>query len=131
MKNFYKLDKNGKLEEIGSGKIVKEGCKEYTKGQEPQELLNAMAMEKNIPISKEEQLNTLIVTTKNGHRIYADEKSCIDLVRAELKANRNNIPNDYTTLWKTADGWRDITIGDIKEANDLALDEKAKLIGMP
>lgn len=65
-KMFYKIEE-GKLQ-IGSGEIIPESFVEYELGKEPQELLDALALEK-----QEQDLNTQIQEAKT----YLSETSWI------------------------------------------------------
>jgi len=81
--------------------------------------------------AKEEALKALEITTiSNGFRFYTDDKSVIDLMLARDTARDNNIPDEYTTEWKTVDGVKTVSIANIKEALSLRLTNKANAVGV-
>ena len=82
-----------------------------------------------LPPSKEEQLNTLIVTV-NAKRFYADPESRTDIVATIIEAQDQGATNDSVTPWKTPDGVMSVTLAELKEASKLALEAKAGLIGV-
>jgi len=53
----------------------------------------------------------------------------VDLFSADRKAERLGLGDDFSREWKTANGWQFVTLGDIREAIDLRLDNKGNLIG--
>jgi hypothetical protein len=76
-------------------------------------------------INKAELLDKIIVTTTSGIRFYADDVSRNDLSNVLLVANSDA----DTTIWKTPDGWKLVTVADVKEALRLGLEEKGRIIG--
>lgn len=80
--------------------------------------------------SKEELLNNLIVTLPNTLRFYADPQSRTDIAATIIEAQNQNATDEMTTNWKTPDGVKAVTLKDLKDANALALNEKAKIIGV-
>lgn len=79
---------------------------------------------------KQEALENLIITTSSGKRFYVNEASSLDLIKAERLAIKNNLPDEYETLWKTPGGVMNVTVKDITEAIDKSLEEKARIIGV-
>ena len=79
--------------------------------------------------SKEEQLNSLIVTISSGKRFYADPQSRTDLDGAVLHGYINNALDTLQEDWKTADGWQLVTFAEMKEASEMALKAKGKIVG--
>lgn len=80
--------------------------------------------------SKDELLNSLVVTLSNGLRFYADPQSRTDIAATIIEAQNQNATDEMTTNWKTPDGVKLVTLKDLKDANALALNEKAKIIGV-
>lgn len=76
-------------------------------------------------IRKTELLGNIIVTVTSGVRFYADDVSRNDLSNVLLLSN---VDTD-TTMWKTPDGLKLVTVLDIKEALRLGLVEKGRIIG--
>lgn len=74
---------------------------------------------------KAELLSNIIVTTTSGIRFYADDTSRNDLSNAMLLSSADT----DTTLWKTPDGVKLVTVLDIKEALRLGLEEKGRIVG--
>lgn len=79
---------------------------------------------------KEILLTTLIITLPNGLRFYADPQSRTDISSTIIEAQNQNATDEMTTQWKTPDGIKAVTLKDLKDANALALNEKAKIIGV-
>lgn len=91
--------------------------------------------QKQLVKSKEEQLNSLIITTSTGKRFYADPDSRTDLVDVVLEGIINNMPDEYTTEWKTASrpegtNFETVTFAELKEAKRLALEAKGQIVGV-
>lgn len=130
MNGFYKIEQNGY---VSTRSTEKEGYLPIEKDSEgnittPIELVNQIS--KQLLPSKQEQLNSLIVSISNNKRFYADPESRTDLMAVVIEAQRVNAANDYTIEWKTPDGIITVTLADLKEASALALTEKAKIIGV-
>lgn len=82
-------------------------------------------------MEKEEALKMLDITTlQNGLRFYTDDKSMIDLMAADRKAERLGASELAVVDWKTADGIKEVTIKDIRDAVDLRLDKKGQIVGV-
>ena len=73
MKNFYKIDDNGKAI-IGKGNSIPDGFIEYTKGEEPQELLKVLVNESILKVKKQiEQRATSFVKKQLKELDYDNE----------------------------------------------------------
>ena len=77
---------------------------------------------------KQHHTDTCIVTTESGKRFYADKESRIDLLSVVLENTDANNDLKYSEQWKTADGWVDVTVGEIREALKLATDAKKNIV---
>jgi len=73
-----------------------------------------------------EAIKVITVTTESGLTFYADPESRTDLSDAISIMVDNGI-TEY--LWKTVDGIKQVTLNDMKEARQLGLLEKGKLVG--
>lgn len=76
-------------------------------------------------LRKAELLGNIIITTTSGIRFYADDISRNDLSNAILLSS---VDTD-TTMWKTPDGLKLVTVLDIREALRLGLEEKGRIVG--
>lgn len=88
MKHFYKIVE-GKAH-AGSGTIKPSGFTEYTKGQEPQELLDGLEYQTPSDIA-ENKLNALLATDSDIPRITED---LIDLLVSKGVFTLNELPAD-------------------------------------
>ena len=79
---------------------------------------------------KEDKLRNLIVINKIGKRFYADPEARTDITAVIIQATEQGATNEAVLTWKTPDGIRDVTLAELKEANKLALEAKAKIIGV-
>lgn len=77
---------------------------------------------------KEEQLT--ITTLPNGLRFYTDDASMVDLLTADRKAERLGGTDESIVDWKTADGIKEVTIGDIRQVIDIRLANKGGIVGV-
>ena len=139
MKTFYKILEDGY---VSTGKIkLDETWLEITKNAEgiviaPVELVNQIS-KKTTDIqtqinsqNKQKQLNSLIVIVSTAKRFYADPESRTDIVSTLFEATSQGATDTSVTQWKTADGIMEVTLAELKEANKLALDAKAGIIGV-
>lgn len=82
----------------------------------------------------EEKENAILALSRtilpNGLIFYTDDKSMIDLMTADRKAERLGATDEDFTEWKTVDGIKQVKIKDIRDAIDLRLDNKANAIGV-
>ena len=69
-------------------------------------------------------------TVSSGITFYTDSDSITDLMIAERKAEKLGLEDTFSREWKTTDGWKIVTLADIKEAIDLRLENKGSLIGV-
>ena len=81
---------------------------------------------------KEEQLNSIVVEVQSGKKFYGDSTSRADMADAIKRGEETNISS---TLWKLAepiDGEKcqEVTISELREARDLALEAKGAIIGV-
>lgn len=82
-------------------------------------------------LSKEEQLKNLEITEiSNGLQFYTDDKSLLDLMSADREAEKLGATDADSTLWKTVDGIKQVTIADIRKAISTRLSNKAKIVGV-
>lgn len=81
-------------------------------------------------ISKKENLESLIITTASGKRFYANPEARTDITAVIIEATEQGSTNEAISPWKTPDGIIDVTLAELKEANKLALEAKAKIIGI-
>lgn len=80
---------------------------------------------------KEKALSQLDITTlDNGLRFYTDIGSLLDLISADREAERLNASDSDATTWKTPDGNKIVTIGDIRKAVSKRLNNKAEIVGV-
>jgi hypothetical protein len=81
---------------------------------------------------KQSALAAIKVRTTTGKLFYGDEKSRVDISDAISLSAEYNVT---TTIWKLAEEFDGsklvvVTIDELKEARRLALEEKAKIIGI-
>lgn len=79
-------------------------------------------------ILKEHKLNNLTVEVAE-FIFYADSESRIDISATLDEAKELNLTDDYEIEWKTKEGWKTVTVANLKEARKKALQVKANLIG--
>lgn len=79
-------------------------------------------------ILKEYKLNNLTVEVA-GFNFYVDTESRIDISTALDEAKELGLTDDYEIDWKTKEGWKTVTVANLKEARKKALQAKANLIG--
>ena len=133
--NNYKIDNDGKILFVDrSSKVPLTGYKQTNKDVTVGMVLNNGAFEnpiiEEIPLSKEEQLSTLIVTISSSKRFYADAESRTDLLSAIIEAQEQGATDASVSNWKTPDGVMAVTLAELKEASKKALETKAGLIGV-
>lgn len=81
--------------------------------------------------TKDQLIKELDLTTlPSGLRFYTDDKSMVDLLGADRQAERLGAVDEDTTDWKTPDGIKEVTIGDIRKAIDLRLERKGEAVGV-
>ncbi len=91
-------------------------------------LVESIKIQNNL--EKKEKINNIIVTVSSGVRLYADPISRCDIADVVVEAMENDIADDFTVAWKTADGIKDVSIADFREARSLGLRAKATIIGV-
>lgn len=79
--------------------------------------------------SKEEKLNTLIVTVNNKN-FYADPDSRVDIMTTIMVAESQGSTDTAETNWKTPDGIISVTLLELRQANQKAIEAKAGIIGV-
>jgi len=82
---------------------------------------------------KKDAIEAMTVTTSTGKTFYADPQSRLDISDAILAGTSAGIES---TMWKLAvpfDGEKivEVTLDELKEAQMMALREKAKIVGVP
>lgn len=101
-------------------KVIIENGKAYTDVQ-------AAAQNFYSKVTKAKNLENCIVTTSTGKRIYADPASRTDITDAINIAIETG---ETSVNWKTADGWIEVTLDEMKEARLLALQKKEEIISI-
>lgn len=84
---------------------------------------------------KNDEINTMVVTTSTGIRLYADPTARGDIKDA-ISAAENRLvgletrpdDSDISELWKTPDGWIEVNLAEFKEVPELSLIEKKRII---
>lgn len=71
-----------------------------------------------------------VTVIKNGLRFHTDDKSMVDLMSADRSAERQGGTDESVVDWKTADGLKEVTIGNIREAIDTRLANKGNIVGV-
>lgn len=89
-----------------------------------------LAVEEYKKSIKNEVLNKIIVTLEDGTRFYADPTSRTDLNDCIQIATEQGADDTAQIMWKTPDGIKLVTIGQLREARKLGLEEKANIIGV-
>ena len=78
MKNFYKIDDNGKAI-IGKGSKIPDGFIEYIKRKEPQELLEALANESILKVKREIEIRATNFVKKQLKELDYDNEGEVAL----------------------------------------------------
>ena len=87
---------------------------------------------RNVPsIIKQWKLDNIIVTLDdNETRFYANSQSRSDISDAISLAEEMGATSESTTTWKTPDGFKTVTLSQLKQAKRLGLEAKASIIGV-
>lgn len=87
---------------------------------------------RNAPsIIKQWKLDNIIVTLEDGEtRFYANSQSRSDISDAISLAEEMGATSESTTTWKTPDGFKTVTLAQLKKAKRLGLEAKASIIGV-
>lgn len=82
-------------------------------------------------IIKQWKLDNIIVTLDdNETRFYANSQSRSDISDAISLAEDMGATAESTTTWKTPDGFKTVTLAQLKQAKRLGLEAKASIIGV-
>jgi len=92
-------------------------------------LSNNTQNKERLDLIKKDKLSRLIVEV-NGFKFYADNESRLDIIIAIQEAEKQGLTDDYTTMWKTADGISNVSLGDLRQVPKLALEMKAQIVGV-
>jgi len=135
-KQAYKIQEDGTTS-TGSFKKIPDDWIEYQKDFMPQELLDGLnkdSLQYDTVQSKEQKLNNLTVTTTSGKIFYADPESRTDILDVVMEGLINQLPDEYTTEWKTVSRgeapFEVVTFAELKEAKRLALEAKGQIVGV-
>ena len=77
---------------------------------------------------RQQQLDNAVVTTSNGNKYDADEQSISRIANAILAAQRKDLTNIQWSLADTPTGvMTDVTLADLEEAHELAVENMASI----
>jgi hypothetical protein len=78
--------------------------------------------------SRQQLLDSAVVTTSNGNKYDADEQSISRMANAILAAQRKDLTNIQWSLADTPTGvMTDVTLADLEEAHELAVENMASI----
>lgn len=130
MKTFYKIE-NNQLQ-VGQGTFIPGGFIEYTVGQEPEELKEALAQEAieqakgELKQAKEVAKANIKVTTSNGNTFDGNMEARVNMQNA---ITASEILGQTTTNWKLADNSViTVDVTEIKEALALSIQECGRIV---
>ena len=130
MKTFYKIE-NNQLQ-VGQGTVIPDGFIEYTVGQEPDELKEALALEAieqarvELKQAKEVAKASIKVTTSNGNVFDGNMESRVNMQNV---ITASEILGQTTADWKLADNSVvTVDIAEIKEALALSIQECGRIV---
>lgn len=130
MITFYKIE-NNQLQ-VGQGTVIPDGFIEYTVGQEPEELKEALALEAieqakgELKQAKEVAKASIKVTTSNGNVFDGNRESRVNMQNV---ITASEILGQTTADWKLADNSVvTVDIAEIKEALALSIQECGRIV---
>ena len=126
MKNFYKIDDNGKAI-IGKGSKIPDGFIEYIKRKEPQELLEALANESILKVKREIEIRATNFVKKQLKELDYDNEGEVALYASnpnsewhdEAVALQKWVEEVYQKMYElidsvTVDNYKDIDLDKIE-----------------
>jgi len=135
MKTFYNtatFERRAYEDGVDTSKYLPSGFISYAVGQEPQELLDAIAynspaqLEAEAKATKQTALANITVTTTNGNTFDGDDTARSDMMSAITSADTLAMTE---TSWKLSDNsWATVDIAEMREALALSIQAKGSIL---
>lgn len=128
---FTRLDSDGNTINVWQTLLSKEQSGEIFIQRLTQEDKDSIAQQEQIAqfkASRQQLLDSAVVTTSNGNKYDADEQSISRMANAILAAQRKGITDIQWSLADTPTGvMTDVTLADLEEAHELAVENMASI----
>lgn len=128
---FKRLDSDGNTIDVWQNLLTKEQSGEIFIQRLTQEDKDNIAQQEQVDqfkASRQQLLDTAIVTTSNGNQYDADEQSISRMANAILAAQRRGVHDIKWSLADTPTGvMTDVTLADLEEAHELAVENMASI----
>lgn len=129
--DFTRLDSDGNTIDVWQTLLAKEQAGEIFIQRLTQENRDSIAQQEQVDQFKafrQQQLDNAIVTTSLSNQYDADEQSISRMANAILAAQRKDLTNIQWSLADTPTGvMTDVTLADLEEAHELAVENMASI----
>ncbi len=128
---FTRLDLDGNSIDVWQTLLAKEQSGEIFIQRLTQEDRDNIAQQEQVDqfkASRQQLLDSAVVTTSNGNKYDADEQSISRMANAILAAQRRGVNDIKWSLADTPTGvMTDVTLSDLEEAHELAVENMANI----
>lgn len=128
---FKRKDSAGNTIDVWQTLLAKEQSGEIFIQRLTQEDRDSIALQHQVnqfKATRQQQLDSAVVTTSNDNKYDADEQSISRMANAILAAQRKDLTNIQWSLADTPTGvMTDVTLADLEEAHELAVENMASI----